>query len=162
MQTKEYMIVYQLKGVEKMFKKKQAEIKQGIDSFVGTGTTIDGNIKCQGCLTIDGTVNGDISADGDIIIGTSAVVTGNASADRIIIGGIIEGKVTSKGILRLLSTAKLNGDINVGGFIADEGGMFVGKCSMINPPQKLLESLYVEKRDKDIVLLQGWKTDFPA
>lgn len=135
-----------------MFIKKHAKVKKGINSFVGIGTIVNGNIQCQGCLIIDGNVNGDIKADGDIIIGDSAVITGNASADSITIGGIFEGNVISKGILRILSTAKLHGNINVGGFTADEGGIFVGRCSMIKPPQKLLESMYVEKRDKDIFL----------
>jgi cytoskeletal protein CcmA (bactofilin family) len=135
-----------------MFKRKQTEAGQGINTFVALETIINGNIQCQGCLIIDGKVNGDLKVDGDLIIGASGIITGNASANNITIGGIVEGNVTSTGILTLLATAKLHGDIDVGGFIADEGGIFIGRCRMIQPPRKLLEAMFVDKRNKSLSL----------
>ena len=37
-----------------------------------------------------------------------------------------------KGVLKILSTAKLFGDIKVNSFVADEGALFQGKCSMMD------------------------------
>lgn len=135
-----------------MFRMNQAKVKKGINSFVGTRSIVNGNIQCPGCLVINGKVNGDIKADGDIYISRTAVTNGNISADRITVSGIVEGNITSKGILRILSTGKISGDINVGSCIAEKGGIFVGSCSMKPSPLKLLESMYVEKRDKGIFL----------
>lgn len=135
-----------------MFKKKQSRVKQVMNSFVAIGTIINGDIHSQGDLVINGGVNGNIKTDGDIIIGDSASISGNATAGSITIGGNVTGNISASGILRILSTAILKGDINVGGFIADEGGTFVGRCSMTKPPQKLIESMFVEKRDNAIFL----------
>lgn len=132
-----------------MFNSKQAKASQKNYTFVGLGTTISGNIECKGHLRIAGTIIGDLKVEGDLIIGDSAEIIGNVSANNITVGGIVEGNITSTGILKILSTAELNGDINVRGLIAVEGGVFTGKCSLIRPPQKVLEAMFVEKRNRD-------------
>jgi Integral membrane protein CcmA involved in cell shape determination len=135
-----------------MFKIKRVKELQGMDTVVGFETVIKGEIQCHGCLRIDGNVNGDIKVEGDIYVGDSAVITGNITAYSITIGGVVEGNITTSGILRILSTAKLIGDIKVNGFIADEGGTFIGRCYMIKPPQKVLEAMFIEKRNNETTM----------
>lgn len=132
-----------------MFKMKPVKDLQKIHSLVGRETTITCSILSNGNLRIDGSVNGDIKVEGDVYIGDSALIIGNITAKSITIGGVVEGNITAAGILKLLSTAKLNGDVNVSGFVADSGGIFIGKCHMVNPPQKVLEALFTRKRDKE-------------
>ena len=82
-------------------------------------------------MRIDGKVKGDIKVEGDIYVGEKAVITGNLTAANVNLAGTVEGNITSKGILKILSTAKLYGDIKVNSFVADEGALFQGKCSMM-------------------------------
>lgn len=133
-----------------MFKIKRLEEKQETKTIIGLGTIINGNIECEGNLAVEGVVNGDLKVEGDVIVGDSAKVMGNVSANMVSVGGVVEGNITSTGLLNILSTAKIEGDINVGGFIAAEGGIFVGRCMMVKTPQKVLEAMFVEKRDKKL------------
>lgn len=136
-----------------MFKKrKQATDHQRINTIIGHETVLLGNILCQGSLRVDGTINGDLDVDGDVYIGDTALITGNITAKSLTIGGVVEGNITAEGILKLLSTAKLNGDIKVAGFIADNGGIFIGRCHMVKPPQKVLEAMFSKKRDQQMAV----------
>jgi hypothetical protein len=60
-----------------------------------------------------------------------AFIKGNVSASNINVAGTIEGDVSSVGILKLLSTAKLIGSIQVKSLICDEGSVFDGNCKML-------------------------------
>lgn len=129
--------------------KLQGKVRKEINTYVGTGTVLNGNILCQGCIRIDGKVKGDLNAEGDILIGKSGEITGNVSAKKIVVGGAVEGNIISAEILRILSTAKLTGDINVNALIADRGGLFNGRCNMFQPPKKVLEVIFEDWRQKD-------------
>jgi len=137
-----------------MFKMKQVRDLQKMNTKVGQETIFLGNIQCHGSLRIDGTVKGNIKVYGDIYVGDSASITGNITANNITLGGIVEGNIKAEGILKLLSTAKLNGDIDVSGFVADNGGIFIGKCYLVKPPQKVLEAMFAEKRDKGLSVVR--------
>lgn len=135
-----------------MFKFKPLPEKLDTKTIIGLGTVINGNVECEGCLSVEGIINGDLKVEGDVEVGDSARVMGNISANNVSVGGIIQGNVNTAGLLKILSTARLEGDINVGGFIANEGGMFIGRCTMTKAPQKVLEAMFVDKRDKKFPL----------
>lgn len=117
-----------------MFNKKDSGYKEGIDTLIGMNTTFEGNIDSEGTVRVDGKVVGDIKVKGDVFVGTDGLVTGNIFANSVHLLGTVEGNVHSTGLLRLLSTAKLYGDIQVHSFVVDEGAILQGKCSMTDVP----------------------------
>jgi len=46
--------------------------------------------------------------------------------------GRVDGNIEAKGVLRILSTAQLYGDILVQSLISDEGSIFEGNCKMVS------------------------------
>jgi len=118
-----------------MFSRKNSKSPDNIDSIIGINSIFEGNIESDGTIRVDGKVKGDIRVSGDVFVGTNAVITGNIFANNINLSGTVEGNINSSGVLRILSTAKLYGDIQVHSFVADEGGLFQGKCSMIDIPE---------------------------
>lgn len=115
-----------------MFSKKV--VASGPDDFttlIGINTTFEGNIESEGVVRVDGKVIGDLNVNGDVFIGSTALIKGNIHANNVHLSGTVEGNIIANGILKILSTAKLYGDIQVYSFVADEGGVFHGKCSMI-------------------------------
>jgi cytoskeletal protein CcmA (bactofilin family) len=112
--------------------KKESISKEGFDTLIGTSTIFEGNIDSDGTVRIDGKVKGDINVKGDVFIGSEALITGNIYASSIHLSGSVEGNIHVTNVLRLLSTAKLCGDIQVRSFVADEGAVFQGNCSMID------------------------------
>lgn len=145
-----------------MFSKKSAGFREGIDTLVGSNTLFTGNIEAEGTVRIDGKLKGDIKVSGDVYVGDQATITGNIDAANVHLSGTVEGNITAKGILKILSTAKLYGDIRINSFVADEGALFQGKCTMLevspvdNPTEKntskknykksnVLEDVYEDK-----------------
>jgi len=103
---------------------------KSFNSVIGADTIITGDIKSDGSLRIDGKLTGNIEVQGDLFIGSSAVINGNITADNIELSGTVVGNIHSENLLRMLSTAKLYGDMHVNAFVADEGAFFQGKCNM--------------------------------
>ena len=116
-----------------MFNKQQTDFaKTTFDTLVGANTEITGDITSKGIIRIDGNVTGKVSVQGDIFIGENATIKGDVTASNIHIAGKLDGNVFSSGLLKLLSTAKLIGDIQVKSFVCDEGSIFEGACKMLD------------------------------
>lgn len=100
------------------------------DVIVGSESEMSGNIISKGSIRIDGKVTGDISSEGNVIIGSNAKVSGNVKGANIEISGHLVGDVSSSGLLKIFETGILDGDIEVMSFIIEEGGAFRGNCDI--------------------------------
>ena len=91
-------------------KKDQAEIK----TLIAQGTRIDGSLKFEEGLRVDGEVHGGIQAASEgslLVISEGAVVEGSVMADRVIIAGKVKGPVHARESLELQSRASIEGDV---------------------------------------------------
>ncbi len=113
-------------------RRKNTSFRDGVDTLIGGNTTFTGNIDADGTVRIDGRLIGDVKVTGDCYIGNDAVIQGNIEASNVNLSGTVEGNILAKGILKILSTAKLYGNIKINSFIADEGALFQGKCEMLD------------------------------
>jgi cytoskeletal protein CcmA (bactofilin family) len=94
-------------------KKAQPPIK----SLIAQGTHIDGNMKFNEGLRVDGEVFGDIKASPEengslLVISEAAVVQGGLEADHVIINGTVRGPVVARELLELQPKAKIEGDVS--------------------------------------------------
>jgi cytoskeletal protein CcmA (bactofilin family) len=112
-----------------MFKQKNTPL--AMDTVLGEFTTFTGNIESEGSIKVLGKVEGDVKASGDVYIEQTSSVTGNIYGSNVYISGHIKGNVLAKGILHLMTQAKLYGDIEVNSIVTDEGAIFQGNCRMI-------------------------------
>ncbi|MDX1357820.1 MAG: polymer-forming cytoskeletal protein [Clostridia bacterium] len=103
-----------------------------IDSFIGTNSTLSGDIFSKSSLCIEGVVEGNIFADGAVIVGKTAYISGNIEAHNTSISGKVKGNIIVRDYARLTSSCIVDGDIHAANFIADEGSVFNGKCYMNN------------------------------
>jgi len=115
-----------------MFNKKSIKFREGINTLVAVNTVLTGNIESEGTVKVDGKVKGEIRVNGDVYVGGTAAITGTIIADNVYLAGFLEGTIITKGILKILSTAKLYGAIKVNTFLADEGALFQGSCDMLD------------------------------
>jgi cytoskeletal protein CcmA (bactofilin family) len=112
-----------------MFKQKNTPL--AMDTVLGEFTTFTGNIESEGSIKVLGKVEGDVKASGDVYIEHTSSVIGNIYGSNVYISGYIKGNVLAKGILHLMTQAKLYGDIEVNSIVTDEGAIFQGNCRMI-------------------------------
>ena len=98
-----------------MFGKKTNKPQSQIDSLIGIGTHVAGDITFSGGLRIDGRVRGDITAMGDkpstLVLSDQASVEGKIHVSHAVINGTVIGPVHAVEYLELQAKAKVSGDV---------------------------------------------------
>ena len=99
-----------------MFSNKHSKPQTQIDSLIGTGTTIEGNLNFSGGLRIDGQVIGNVVAaqgkPSTLVLSEQAKVVGEVNVTHLVINGTINGPVFASEYLELQSKARVNGDVH--------------------------------------------------
>ncbi len=95
-----------------------------------SGTTLTGDVVCDGNIRIDGTLKGNLVAKGKVVIGASGIVDGEINCQNADISGTVKAKVTVSELLSLKASAKLSGDISTNKLAIEPGANFSGACSM--------------------------------
>jgi cytoskeletal protein CcmA (bactofilin family) len=102
-----------------------------IEVVIGQRATFDGNLRCDGSVRLDGTVEGGlIETPGNVLITQTARVMADIKAKTVSIAGAYKGTITAERV-ELLEGGRLWGTINVRTFLLDEGANFQGKLVMI-------------------------------
>jgi cytoskeletal protein CcmA (bactofilin family) len=88
---------------------------QAIQSLIGAGTIIVGNISFSGGLRIDGVVQGNIKAvEGThsmLVISEQAKIDGEIHAAHLVVNGTINGPVYATQLVELQPKARVKGDV---------------------------------------------------
>jgi cytoskeletal protein CcmA (bactofilin family) len=99
-----------------MFSKKHSKPQTQIDSLIGAGTSIDGDVNFSGGMRIDGQVNGNVLAaqgkPSTLVLSEHARVNGEVNVTHLVINGAISGSVFASDYMELQSKAKINGDVH--------------------------------------------------
>ena len=103
-------------------------------SLVAPGTVIEGKVRTEGSIRVDGKIVGDLVSKADAAVGATGVVEGTVMAKNITLAGKVNGTVTATDKLILEGKSVLNGDIRASRLVVDEGAMFDGQCAMTNQP----------------------------
>ncbi len=99
-------------------------------NLIGAGTVIEGDIRSNGDVRIDGTVIGHVISKAKVVIGATGVVEGDVSSQNADVSGIIKGKTVVAELLFLKSASKVIGDIVTGKLVVEVGATFTGSCNM--------------------------------
>ena len=98
-----------------------------INTIIGPGTSVFGNIESGGFTRVDGNVLGDVKAKGRVVIGEKARMKSNVSGTLVTVGGVVFGNVLASERLIILATGLVMGDIITRRIQADEGCLIHGK-----------------------------------
>jgi len=106
------------------------DIGEKIHAVIGADFTVTGTINGQGSLRVDGTVEGDLIVNGNVIIGEKAQVTGNITAYNVLVAGTVSGNITAQGRLEITAHGCVMGDTTSATLVVDEGGILSGQSRM--------------------------------
>lgn len=115
-----------------------------IDTIIGSLTSIEGNLNASGTIRIDGRYNGDVITEIDVIVGETGVIKGNITAINITISGVVVGNMKCSGLLEILPTGQLVGDIEAKNISINTGAIFKGNCIMATKEDNLVIQQPVE------------------
>ena len=113
-----------------------------IENVLGPTASFQGHLKSDGNVRIDGYFDGCIETAGNLIVGETAKVVAEITANNVQVWGAVKGKIWASGRLEILPSGRVWGEIKVTSLLIDEGGLFRGTSVMATdePEPFLLES----------------------
>jgi cytoskeletal protein CcmA (bactofilin family) len=96
--------------------------------MIGEGVTINGNIKSDNEVIIQGSVEGDIQCN-SITIDNSGNLKGKIKAENMTVKGKVEGEININNLLEIKSKGNASGKIFYGGIQIDEEGKLAGEIN---------------------------------
>ena len=117
-----------------MFKKlkplTRSESMERIETVIGPGTTVNGDLMLIDSVRIDGKVIGDIQASqsnrATVAIGPTGEVIGHISAFRVIVAGKVEGNIAALERVELSHDCLVHGDISYSSINVQHGARLQG------------------------------------
>ncbi len=111
----------------------------GTETVIGTGVKVKGAFNCEGDISIDGWLDGEIKASGNVTIGVNGVIKGDISAQNITILGQLRGNIEAEGETTIGHAGNLRGNITTASLSIESGAMFIGRTTMLKPTAGVLE-----------------------
>jgi cytoskeletal protein CcmA (bactofilin family) len=96
------------------------------ESLIAADITIEGKIEGGGSVRIAGKFKGDVAVEGDLAIEAGAKLTGGVRADKVTIGGELEGNVEEASHVDLLQSGVVIGDLKTGSLTVASGARMRG------------------------------------
>lgn len=129
-----------------MFGNKDATKPQSrIDSLIGTGTTLEGNIIFTGGLRVDGRIHGNVASTGDqpgtLVISEQAEVVGEIRVNHVIVNGRVNGPIHASETLDLQAKAHVSGDVHYRRLEIQGGAVVQGMlvCDGVSQSEKVVQ-----------------------
>jgi cytoskeletal protein CcmA (bactofilin family) len=101
-------------------------------SIIGSDLVVSGTLVSTGDIQIDGRVEGDVRS-ARLVIGDTAFIHGEVSAEEVTIRGRIEGGIRARKVL-LCATSHVEGNILHEAFAVETGAFFEGNCRHAENP----------------------------
>ena len=109
--------------------KSKPDSAPAIHSLLGKDVVLTGEIQTGSqSLRIEGSVEGIIHSTGEISIAPGGLVKGTIYAKHLVVTGRAEGTMKITECLEIHGTGYVEGDVEVGSLVVDEGGTPQGVC----------------------------------
>lgn len=101
-----------------------------LNTIVGKGSSLEGTLKVEHGLRVDGKIKGQVSATDYLHIGKEGEIEGEVITKDAIISGRVRAKFSATGKVVLESNAVFVGELKTSRLVIDDGAVFEGRCSM--------------------------------
>ncbi len=105
-------------------------------SILASGTRITGGLETDGLLRVEGSVEGNLRAEGQILIAPGGFVEGDITTRQAIVAGEVHGQIVAEESVELKAGCKVYGDITTPRIAVEEGGSMNGQLRMIDTPRQ--------------------------
>jgi cytoskeletal protein CcmA (bactofilin family) len=96
--------------------RKPAKPQNRIDSLIGAGTRIEGDVVFTGGMRIDGEVRGRVTAtpgaSATLVVSEQARVEGEIRVSHLVVNGAVVGPVHATEFLELQAKSRITGDVH--------------------------------------------------
>lgn len=109
------------------------------DTVIASGLAVKGDLNSDNDILVDGTVEGSIVTNGNLIIGQPAVVNGPLQARSVTIAGQLKGDVDATEAVILEASAHMEGNVTAPQLSVAPGAYLRGKVAMEAPDETVEE-----------------------
>ena len=133
-----------------------------VETIIGKGSKIDGKIYITGSLRVEGRVEGEVKAGGDVFVGEEGLIVASVQARNIIIAGEVQGNVDAleklENIVRDMERGEMPLDSALKSF--EEGIRLIRFCSAkLEETQRRVDQLLEKENSLQIKKFQDEDTD---
>jgi cytoskeletal protein CcmA (bactofilin family) len=118
-----------------MFKKVShaANAAKVVPTYIAPNSEMQGTLRVESNLLVDGIVNGTVDVQGDMEISTSGLVEGpEVRAHNLVVHGVLKARVFVEGKLTLSQTARLEGDVTASSLNIEPGASYLGYIETVD------------------------------
>ncbi len=94
------------------------------------GTTVEGAIKAESDIRVDGVIKGSLICNAKVIIGPTGHVDGEIRCNNAVVEGKFEGSLQVSELLNIRDSASVHGDVKTNKLIVQSGAVFNVTCTM--------------------------------
>lgn len=94
------------------------------------GAVVEGNLKSDSDIRVDGKIKGKLQCAAKVIIGPSGQIEGEVRCKNAVVEGKFSGKLEVEELLNVRETANIEGDVSVNKLIVQSGAVFNVTCNM--------------------------------
>lgn len=102
-------------------------------SVLAPGMTVQGEIRCDGTIRVNGRVEGSVRAE-SVMLGEDGRVQGSIVAKNVVIAGAVVGNVVASSRVEMQESCRLEGDVRARRIKIDEGGVVEGHVTCSDTP----------------------------
>jgi len=125
------MITRILKLAKERLERPEVKKSEEIHAFLGPQTAVEGDLKVDGTVRIDGHLKGTIASEGcTMIVGEKALIEADISVHTITVSGQVKGNVHASHRIQLCPTARVFGDLHAPEVLVDAGAVLDGRCTI--------------------------------
>ena len=107
--------------------------RDGNLSIIAAGTRVVGELATDGVLKVEGTVEGSIRAERQVLVARGGVIEGDVYTREAIVGGRVVGSVYADERVEVQASSVVHGDIVTKRLVVQEGGDVNGHVRMEEP-----------------------------
>ncbi len=112
-------------------KKKKKPAPMNSASIITPGTSIKGEIRCEGNILLNGEFEGSIISQGEVVVGKSGRVSGEIQAQKLLVSGEFRGNYIGE-VIDIMPYGKVYGDVKVNNIIIEPNAVFEGETKIVS------------------------------
>jgi cytoskeletal protein CcmA (bactofilin family) len=103
-------------------------------SVLARGVRIRGTVHTDGVVRIEGTVDGDVRAGGQVLVAPGGFIEGDVITRHAVVGGEVRGQVLAETKVEIRSGGEVRGNVVTPRIAVEEGGVVNGMLRTAEPP----------------------------
>ncbi|HET7758057.1 MAG TPA: polymer-forming cytoskeletal protein [Steroidobacteraceae bacterium] len=109
-----------------------------IDTLIGKGARVQGDIDFQGGMHLDGEVTGSVRSgsapDSTLSVSVTGAIEGSVEVPNVLLEGRVKGDIRAREHIVLGASARVEGDVYYGVIEMTVGAQILGRLVRLPPP----------------------------